>query len=80
MFCVQRERKKFAGKLMADILKVGNFGRGVDYLGTKKALRPLRSYFWVVGRCIRLGYLCPAEARWWPISKLRRFMWKWLKQ
>lgn len=70
------KEKRFAGKVMADILEVGNFGRGADYLGKEKALRPLRSYLWVVGRCIKLGYLCPAEARWWPVSKFRRFLWK----
>lgn len=70
------KEKRFAGKIMADILEVGNFGRGADYLGKEKALRPLRSYLWVVGRCIKLGYLCPAEARWWPVSKFRRFLWK----
>ena len=70
------KEKRFAGKIMADILEVGNFGRGADYLGKDKALRPLRSYLWVVGRCIKLGYLCPAEACWWPVSKFRRFLWK----
>lgn len=70
------KEKRFAGKIMADILEVGNFGRGADYLGNKDALRPLRSYLWVVGRCMKLGYLCPAEARWWPVSKFRRFLWK----
>lgn len=67
---------KFAGKLMGDILEVGNFGRSVDYLGKNKVLMPMKSYLWVVRRCIRLGYLCPTEARWWPISKFRRFWWK----
>jgi len=70
------KEKRFSGKIMSDILDVGNFGRGADYLGKEEALRPLRSYLWVVGRCMKLGYLCPAEARWWPISKFRRFLWK----
>ncbi len=70
------KEKQFAGKLTEDILSVGNFGRGADYLGKEEALMPLRSYLWVVGRCIKLGYLCPAEARWWPVSKFMRFWWK----
>ena len=66
----------FADKLMEDILRVGNFGRGEKYLGKTKALWPLRSYLWVTMRCIKLHYLCPAEAKWWPISKFFRYLWK----
>ena len=67
------KEEKFADRLTADIFRVGNFGRGADYLGKKKIFMPLKSYFWVLGRCIKLGYLCPAEARWWPISKVIRY-------
>lgn len=67
------QEKEFVEKLMIDILKVGNFGRGVDYLSNNKVLAPIQSYRWVLGRCIRLGYLCPAEARWWPVSKFHRY-------
>lgn len=67
------KEKKFANKLLADILKVGNFGRGADYLGQNRFLVPIKSYFWVFGRCVTLGYLCPAEARWWPVSKFVRY-------
>lgn len=67
------KEKKYANKLLADILKVGNFGRGADYLGQNRFLVPIRSYFWVFGRCVTLGYLCPAEARWWPVSKFVRY-------
>lgn len=70
------KEKGFASKVMDDILEVGNFGRGADYLGRETALKPLRSYLWVVSRCLKLGYLCPAEACWWPVSKLKRFLWK----
>ena len=66
----------FADKMMEDIMEVGNFGRGKDYLGQSNLLRPVRSYLWVTSRCIKLGYLCPAEAKWWPISKIRRYWWK----
>ena len=70
------KEKRFAQKMMEDVLRVGNFAHSIDYTGNNEVLRPLRSYFWVVGRCIKLGYLCPAEARWWPVSKVRRFFWK----
>lgn len=67
------KEEQFATKLMDDILVVGNFGRGVDYLGRNKAMMPLKSYLWVFKRCIKLGYLCPVEARWWPVSKFTRY-------
>lgn len=74
------KEKQFAHKMMEDVLRVGNFAHSVDYLGGNESLQPLKSYFWVVGRCCKLGYLCPAEARWWPVSKVRRFLWKKGKQ
>lgn len=67
------KEKSFAVRLMDDILKVGNFGRGADYLGRNKVFIPIRSYLWVLKRCFMLGYLCPAEARWWPVSKFVRY-------
>lgn len=70
----------FADKLIEDIMKVGNFGRGENYLGKTNVLRPIRSYLWVVRRCVKLGYLCPAEAWWWPVSKVRRFFGKKQKE
>lgn len=70
------KEKHFAAELMDDILTVGNFGRGVDYLGQNEKLKPLKSYLWVTKRCVKLGYLCPEEAKWWPISKVKRFFWK----
>lgn len=78
LLCIEYRAKEqqFAAKLMNDILTVGNFGSGTDYLGSNKALMPIKSYFWVVGRCIKLGYLCAAEARWWSISKIKRYIWK----
>ena len=69
----KEKERNFSVILMNDILEVGNFGGGASYLGTNKVLMPLRSYVWVFGRCCKLGYLCPAEARWWPFSKLVRY-------
>ena len=74
------EESAFADKLIEDIMKVGNFGRGENYLGKTNVLCPIRSYLWVVRRCVKLGYLCPAEAWWWPVSKVRRFFWKKQKE
>lgn len=34
------------------------------------------NYCWVVKRCWNLGFVCPSEARWWIISKVKRFFWK----
>lgn len=70
------KEKRFATKMMDDVMRVGNFAQSIDYLGENDSLRPIRSYLWVVGRCCKLSYLCPAEARWWPVSKVRRFLWK----
>jgi len=68
-----KKERRFAAKLISDILEVGNFGRGASYLGTSDALMPFKSYVWVFKRCCKLGYLCPAEARWWPVSKFIRY-------
>lgn len=70
------QEKEWAGKMMEDILTVGNFGRGkyvFYHNGWKDALR---NYRWVFNRCIHLGFVCPSEARWWVISKFTRFFWK----
>lgn len=70
------QEKEWAKKMIEDILEVGNFGRGkyvFHHNGLKDALR---NYFWVLGRCIHLGFVCPSEARWWIISKFTRFFWK----
>lgn len=65
--------KRFAKKMMKDIMTVGNFGRGERNVGDNRWLKPLRSYLWVLHRCWKLGYLCPAEAKWWPVSKFLRY-------
>lgn len=33
----------------------------------------LRNYRWVAGRAWRMGFVCPSEALWWPVSKIIRF-------
>lgn len=60
---------RFADKLLDDILAVGNFARGVE----NHPDAGWQAYWWTTKRAWRLGYLCPSEARWWPISKMVRF-------
>lgn len=70
------QEKGFSQRMIDDIMAVGNFGCGKRDLGDNSFLHSLRSYLWVVKRCVTLGWLCPAEAKWWPISKFRRYLWK----
>lgn len=66
--------KRFAEKMMADIMRVGNFGRGAYVFDHSSRWGELKNYMWVTGRAIRLWRLCPSEALWWPLSKLTRWM------
>lgn len=63
----------FSDKMLADIMNVGNFGRGTDYGKEKGWTGSIKNYIMITKRCLRLAYLCPTEAYWWPISKLTRF-------
>ena len=63
-------------RMMDDIMRVGNFGRGEYVFSHRGWLDAWRNYRWVVKRCYRLGFVCPSEARWWIVSKLTRFLWK----
>lgn len=65
--------KSFAGKLMRDIAKVGNFGRGEYVFHHDSKWDEIKNYWWVTRRAIRLGYLCPSEAYMWPVSKFTRY-------
>ena len=71
---------KAADKMMENIMEVGNFGRGKRNVGKNFFLRPIKSYLWVLRRCWTLREVCPAEARWWPVAKFRRFWFKQTKQ
>ncbi len=68
--------RKWAAMLMDDIMRVGNFGRGEYVFLHRGMLDAFRNYCWVAKRCLRLGFVCPSEARWWIISKAKRFFWK----
>ena len=76
LYPFSHQEKVWAAKMMTDIMRVGNFGRG-EYVfhhhGFKDAFN---NYCWVVKRCWNLGFVCPSEARWWIISKVKRFFWK----
>lgn len=56
-----------ADKMVTDIMAVGNFAKDLNLEAG------LQAYLWTTKRAISLVYLCPSEARWWPVSKLARF-------
>lgn len=74
------QERRWASRLMTDIMEVGNFGRGkyvFHHRGWKDAWH---NYLWVTRRCLRLGFVCPSEARWWVIAKFLRFFRKRYKK
>ena len=75
------QEKVWAEKMMVDIMRVGNFGRG-EYVFSHRGFKDaFNNYCWVVKRCRNLGFVCPSEARWWIISKMKRFFWKrWIRE
>lgn len=62
-----------AGRLMKDVMAVGNFGRAAYTFRHDTIWHQLQNYRWVVRRAWKMGFICPSEALWWPISKLIRF-------
>lgn len=72
-YAYTEKEEAFADKMVADITAVGNFAKDV------KLEAGLHAYIWTTKRAFTLGYLCPSEARWWPLSKFARFFWKKLK-
>ena len=54
---------------------------GVVIIEPKVFKDAFNNYCWVAKRCWNLGFVCPSEARWWIISKVKRFFWKkWSKE
>jgi hypothetical protein len=75
-----QKEEDWATRLMSDIIHVGNFGRG-EYIFQYNTINDIiKNYCWVVKRCYRLGFVCPSEARWWVLSKIKRFFWKKSKE
>lgn len=70
------QEKVWAEKMMTDIMRVGNFGRGEYIFQHRGFIDAFNNYCWVAKRCWNLGFVCPSEARWWIISKVKRFFWK----
>jgi hypothetical protein len=70
------QEKEWAKKMIEDIFEVGNFGRGKYVFKHDGISDAFRNYCWVFSRCLRLGFVCPSEARWWVVSKFTRFLWK----
>lgn len=67
------QEKQWTRKMIEDIMIVGNFGRGKYVSHHDGWIKALQNYFWVIGRCYHLGFVCPSEARWWVVSKFTRF-------
>lgn len=74
------QEEKWADRMMDDIMKVGNFGRGEYVFSHRGWIDAWRNYRWVARRCYRLGFVCKSEARWWMVSKVTRFFWKKAKE
>lgn len=68
--------RKWVAALVEDIMRVGNFGRGEYVFHHQGLMDAWKNYCWVAKRCVRLGFVCPSEARWWMISKVKRFFGK----
>ena len=75
-----KKEKSQASRLLDDIISVGNFGRNGYTFHYDSTIDVLKNYLWVIRRCLRLGFVCPSEARWWPFSKLYRFIGKKLNK
>ena len=67
------QEKQWTRKMIEGIMIVGNFGRGKYVSHHDGWIKALQNYFWVIGRCYHLGFVCPSEARWWVVSKFTRF-------
>ena len=64
---------EWACRLMNDVMAVGNFGRAAYTFRHDTLWHKLQNYRWVTGRAWTMGFVCPSEACWWPVSKLIRF-------
>lgn len=71
-----QKEMSFADIVMADLLRVGNFGRGERTSKNHSRTSVLSNYLWVSRRAISLSYLSPQEAYIWPFSKCVRFFYK----
>ena len=65
--------KRLAQRVMTDCLRGGNFGRN-DHNGRATLWTSLTYYTRFFGRLFRYGALCPSEALWWPLAKMKRYV------
>lgn len=63
--------KRMAERVMKDCLRGGNFGRN-DHNGRSTLWNWLTYYVRFLHRLFRYRGLCPSEALWWPLAKLKR--------
>jgi len=75
-FKIGRKHHLWAKRMVDDMMRVGNFGRGEYEFRHDSRWHELQNYWWVTKRAIRMGFLCPSEAMWWPLSKFTRFFGK----
>lgn len=68
------KEEAMAERLFDDVMRVGNFGRGVYVFNHRGIGDAFDNYRWVVGRCLSMYFVCPSEARWWVVSKAYRFL------
>lgn len=69
----RKSDKRLAHSVMKDCLRGGNFGRN-DHKGRATLWNSLIYYTRFFGRLVRFGGLCPSEALWWPLAKLKRYV------
>lgn len=69
----KKSDKRLAQRVMMDCLRGGNFGRN-DHNGRATLLTSFTYYTRFFGRLLRYGALCPSEALWWPLAKLKRYV------
>lgn len=65
--------KRLAQRVLMDCLRGGNFGRN-DHNGRATLWTSLTYYTRFFARLLRYGALCPSEALWWPLAKLKRYV------
>lgn len=72
MFEPTESDKRLAHRIMNDCLRGGNFGRS-EAPKRDTPCNWIRYYIRFLFRLLRYWRLCPSEALWWPLAKLKRF-------
>lgn len=67
------QEKQWSKELLRNIFKLGNFGRGISQANGTGLRRSLNRYIRTFKRSIKIGFVCPSEAKWWVLSKFTRY-------